>query len=348
MTVVRNEFERGENNPGGILSQRMMAVAYEWHNYGKSTIGNRTDIERVPIDHLQAFYKKYYQPDNVMLVVAGKFDEKKALDSIAKYFGPLKKPKRKLDDDLHRGAGPGRRAHGDPAPRRQRRRRRRHLPHPRRRPPRLSPPCEVLDSVLDLRAVGPALQGPGATKKATSVSGSIFAWHDPGVLEISAEVDPKSSLDAVRATLIDTLENLAKKPVTDGGSRPGQDAVQTELRPADGQEQPHRRHAERMGRAGRLAAVLPAPRPRRQGDARRRQPRRPEVSEASNRTVGMFIPTKADQLARRHPGDAVGGRPGQGLQGTQTVAAGEAFDPTPENIEKRTKRTVPEQGPRSR
>ena len=57
----------------------MMVAAFEWHNYGKSTIGNRTDIERVPIDNLQAFYKKYYQPDNAMLVVAGKFDEAKAI-----------------------------------------------------------------------------------------------------------------------------------------------------------------------------------------------------------------------------------------------------------------------------
>src|SRR5262245_25233078 len=61
MTVVRNEFEMGENSPDRILSQRMSAVAYEWHNYGKSTIGNRSDIERVPIDRLQAFYRKFYQ-----------------------------------------------------------------------------------------------------------------------------------------------------------------------------------------------------------------------------------------------------------------------------------------------
>src|SRR5262245_8659351 len=79
MTVVRNEFEQGENSPVRILNQRMMAAAFEWHNYGKSTIGNRSDIERVPIESLQAFYRKYYQPDNVMLVVAGKFDEGKAL-----------------------------------------------------------------------------------------------------------------------------------------------------------------------------------------------------------------------------------------------------------------------------
>ena len=58
----------------------MTSVAYEWHNYGKSTIGNRTDIERVPIDNLRAFYRKFYQPDNAMLVIAGQFDEAKALE----------------------------------------------------------------------------------------------------------------------------------------------------------------------------------------------------------------------------------------------------------------------------
>jgi len=57
MRVVRNEFEQGENSPEYILSQRMLAVAFEWHNYGKSTIGNRSDIERVPIDRLQEFYR---------------------------------------------------------------------------------------------------------------------------------------------------------------------------------------------------------------------------------------------------------------------------------------------------
>src|SRR6516164_1985709 len=98
MTVVRNEFERGENSPQSILMQRIHAAAYEWHNYGKSTIGNRSDIERVPIENLQAFYKTYYQPDNVVLVVTGKFEEQKALAIVQKYLGSIPKPKRKLND----------------------------------------------------------------------------------------------------------------------------------------------------------------------------------------------------------------------------------------------------------
>jgi zinc protease len=79
MTVVRNELESGENSPTNVLLQRVMSTAYLWHNYGKSTIGSRSDVENVPIDRLQAFYRTYYQPDNAVLLVAGKFDEPKTL-----------------------------------------------------------------------------------------------------------------------------------------------------------------------------------------------------------------------------------------------------------------------------
>src|SRR2546425_1097481 len=77
MTVVRNEFERGENTPSSVLGKRIMAAAYAWHNYGKATIGNRSDIERVPITNLQAFYRKYYQPDNALV------EAKKATRAVA-------------------------------------------------------------------------------------------------------------------------------------------------------------------------------------------------------------------------------------------------------------------------
>ena len=96
MTVVRNEFESGENDPGRILLQRAMSTAFLWHNYGNSTIGARSDIENVPIERLQNFYKTYYQPDNAVLLVAGKFDEAKTLDLIVKNFAPIPRPARVL------------------------------------------------------------------------------------------------------------------------------------------------------------------------------------------------------------------------------------------------------------
>src|SRR5437879_12413761 len=96
MTVVRNEFERGENAPSSVLGDRIMAAAYAWHNYGKSTIGNRSDIERVPVENLQAFYRKYYQPDNAMVVVAGQFDDARALAFIHQTRSSIPRPQPQL------------------------------------------------------------------------------------------------------------------------------------------------------------------------------------------------------------------------------------------------------------
>ena len=96
MTVVRNEFESGENSPGNVLFKRMQSIAYDWHSYGRSTIGNRSDIENVRIKNLQDFYRTYYQPDNAVLLVAGQFEPAATLANINRLFGAIPKPKRTL------------------------------------------------------------------------------------------------------------------------------------------------------------------------------------------------------------------------------------------------------------
>src|SRR6202167_2065284 len=97
MTVVRNEFERGENNAQNVLEERVIATMYLWHTYGKAVIGSRADIEKVPIDRLAAFYRKYYQPDNAVLVVGGQIDPSKTLAMVADSVGKIPRPERKLD-----------------------------------------------------------------------------------------------------------------------------------------------------------------------------------------------------------------------------------------------------------
>mgnify|MGYP003336323382 CR=1 FL=1 len=96
MTVVRNEFESGENSPASVLRERVTATAYLWHGYGRAVIGARSDIENVPIGKLQAFYRQYYQPDNAVLVIAGRFADSEALESVRRHFGPLARPVREL------------------------------------------------------------------------------------------------------------------------------------------------------------------------------------------------------------------------------------------------------------
>jgi zinc protease len=337
MTVVRSEFEAGENSPERILSQRMMAVAYEWHNYGKNTIGNRSDIERVPIDKLRAFYKKYYRPDNAMLVVAGKFKPARALEYVRKYFSVVKKPARKLDATYtdepaqdgertvvlrrvgkvgvvgvlyHIPAG----AHAD------------------------FPAVEVLTQVLVSAPSGRLYKALVETKKATGVSGRAAAYHDPGVLEISAQVEPKNSLKSVRDTLIDVLENLDKNKITADEvnrarrrllknrellmTRTNQIGVVLSEWGALGDWRLFFLHRDRLAKvtADDVARVAAA------------------YLKTSNRTVGLFIPTARPERTRIPPPPDVAELV-KGYQAGPSVTAGEAFDPTPENIEKHVQRS---------
>ena len=111
MTVVRNEMESGENSPMNVLHR---ARAWPRHitstTTAKSVIGNRTDVERVPIANLAAFYGKYYQPDNADLIIAGQFDESKALAMVAETIGSIARPAARTHAAVHSGAHAGRRA----------------------------------------------------------------------------------------------------------------------------------------------------------------------------------------------------------------------------------------------
>jgi zinc protease len=336
MTVVRNEFEAGENNPESILSQRMMAVAYEWHNYGKSTIGNRSDIERVPIDNLQAFYRRFYQVDNAMLVIAGKFDEKKALEYTAKYFGILKKPDRKLTNTyteepaqdgerqvvLRRVGSVG--ATGV-------------IYHVPAGPHEDFAAIQVLEDCLTSEPAGRVYKALVEAKKASSVSGSSYAWHDPGVIEITAKVEGPTGVDAARDTLVETLESLAKSPITD------EEVNRSKQRFAKYNEQ-------LLASSDRLAIQLSEWAGA--GDWRLFFLHRDRVEKVTaadvnrvaakyltrtNRTVGVYYPTaKAERASIPERPDVA--KLIAGYKGRAALATGEAFDPTPAVIEQRVAR----------
>ena len=89
MTVVRNELERSENDPGSVLDERIWAAAFREHPYHHPTIGWRSDVEGVPTSRLKEFYDTYYHPNNAAAILVGDFDEGTALDLIAKHFGPI-------------------------------------------------------------------------------------------------------------------------------------------------------------------------------------------------------------------------------------------------------------------
>jgi zinc protease len=92
MTVVRNEMEQKENHPGSVLAERVMSTAFQWHNYGNHVLGARADVENVPIERLQAFYRTYYRPDNAVLIVAGKVSEQKVIELVHRHYSPISRP----------------------------------------------------------------------------------------------------------------------------------------------------------------------------------------------------------------------------------------------------------------
>lgn len=333
-TVVRNEFERGENSPQGILSQRVTAAAYEWHNYGKTTIGNRTDIERVPIDNLQDFYRKYYQPDNVVFIVTGAFEESKALALVQKYLGAIPKPERKLDPTyteeppqdgernvtLRRVGKIGSIAVAY------------HMPaasHPD------WAPLTILGSVLSESKVGRLPAALVETKKATGVSARADASHDPGLFFLSAE-PAEASLEAVRDELLTIMDELGNTPFGD------EEVNRAKVR--------YNRMSEMMlSSASAMSSALSSASAL--GDWRLFFLQRDRIAAvtaddlnrvakqyfpAHNRTVGLFIPSDKP-LRSTIPAVESIAEVVKDYRGGDAIASGEAFDPSPENIDARTK-----------
>jgi zinc protease len=341
-SVVRNEFEAGENSPEAVLSQRMTAVAYEWHNYGKSTIGNRSDIERVPVDNLRAFYRRFYQPDNAVLVVAGKFDEQKALTYISNYFGSIPKPDRKLPETYTE----------EPPQDGERMVTLRRvgdvglvglLYHVPAASHEEFQAVQILSGILESEPSGRLYKALVETRKAASVNVRPAARHDPGSIEIMAEVNTKdpATLEKVRDTMLGVIDEVARSGVTQAEvDRARQRLIKDrELAAAD----PNRIAIELSEWAAqgdwrlyfldrdRLEKVTPA--------------QVKEVAEkyftTSNRTVGFFIPTAKPERTPIPAVPDIAKLVADYTGRQQKSAASESFDVAPLAIEARVQRPEP-------
>jgi zinc protease len=337
MTVVRNEFEMGENSPFRVLLGRVMNASYDWHNYGKSTIGNRSDIENVPIDRLQAFYRKYYQPDNAMLVIAGKYDEAKALAWTAELFGAIPRPARKLEklytteptQDGERTVNIRRvgdtqlviAAHHVPAGT--------HADYAA---------VEVLGVVLGDSPNGRLYKALVDNKKAASVMEFDFQLSEPGLLFFGAQVNKDRSLPEAREALLRTIEGAVKEPPTVEEVERAKTKIlkQIELGLTNS-EQIGVQLSEWASMADwrmmyvhrdRLKAIKPE-------DVQRAAAK---YLKEDNRTVGVFIPTEKPDRSEIPAVPDVSKLVSE-YKGGVAIAAGEVFDPTPANVEARVQRS---------
>jgi zinc protease len=213
-SVVRNEFEMGENYQDNVLRQRVLSTMYLWHNYGKSTIGSKEDIERVKAENLKVFYKKYYQPDNAVLIIAGKFDEKKALAYVQQYFGPIPRPTRVLQ------------------------------PTYTVEPPQDGERYVSLRRTGDIQYIGVAYHTPAVgdkdyaandaliqiltndpsgilykklieTKLASRLYGYSQTLHDPGFTYFQVEIPKEKNIDSAKQVLLTSLDELDQVTITD-------------------------------------------------------------------------------------------------------------------------------------
>ena len=336
MTVVRNEFEMGENSPSRVLEQRVLEEAYLFHAYHRPAIGNRSDIENVPIERLAAFYQKYYQPDNAILTVAGKFDEAQTLALIAQDFTPIPRPARKLDQTYtQEPVQDGERTvilrrTGDSQ----------ELLVVYHAPSGAHPDAGALDVLTELMGEAPGGRLYKAlvdSKKAVSVGMDFEDMHDPGFISASAELRTDQSIDDARDILLKTIEGAAAQPPTaeEVERAKARLAKQIELALTD---------SENVGLSLSEAAA--------DGDWRLLFLERDEIRKVtpadvervaqaylkrSNRTLGEFIPTKNPDRTVIPPTPDVEAML-KGYKGDQAIAQGEAFDPSPANIESRVTR----------
>ena len=340
MTVVRNEFESGENQPTSVLWKRMAAAAFDWHNYGKPTIGARADIENVPFEHLRAFYRTYYQPDNAVLTIAGRFDADATLRKVARYFGALPKPTRVLpklytaepvqdgmrEITVRRVASVqyvGALFHMPPGPHAD------------------DTAAAALAEIMTVQPAGRLYRSLVQGKKASAVSNYMFELHDPGFVIFFAQVPPGEAIAATREALLATLFGVRNEPVTDAEVA----RVRTKaLKDFDDTINDPQRFAVAMAEANSLGdwrlfflqrdrwRALTA------ADVNRVAA---EYLKASNVTVGEFLPEAAPDRAPLVAAVDVAALV-KDYKGDPAVTAGEAFDPTPANLTARTERfTLP-------
>ncbi|MDE0192638.1 MAG: pitrilysin family protein [Gammaproteobacteria bacterium] len=339
MTVVRNEWERGENSPGGVLQKRVMSTAFQWHNYGNSTIGARADIENVPIDRLQAFYRKYYQPDNAVLVIAGKFDPERAIELVEEKFGPIPRPDRTGANQLfptytaeppqdgersvtlrrvgdvqlamavyHVPAG----AHEDFAA------------------------LDVLAYVLRTQPAGRLYKNVVEPGLAAGASAGVLQLHDPGVLLANVQVRKEDDLTAATDAMLDTLHGLVDEPPTEeeverakanfaanfelSFNNPNSIGRQISEWAAMGDWRLMFLHRDRLEKVTPEDVVAAAE----------------TYLKPSNRTIGYYYPTdETPPRAQIDPTPDVAALVGD-YKGREAISAGEVFEPTPENIAART------------
>ena len=337
-SVVRNEMEMGENNPRRALWKYMAAAAYDWHNYGKSTIGARSDVENVRIENLQAFYRLYYQPDNAVLIITGKLDLANTLTLVERYFGAIPKPTRSLPitytrDPVQQGAREvSVKRVGDTQLAAV-------LYHTAAASHPDAVAIEALSEILADTPNGRLHKELVEKNKAVSIAPWNFSLTEPGYIVFIAELGKEQSIADLRSALQEALENIKSLPVTEQELQRAKTSLMVGF--DDTMNDPQRlamQISESVASGDwrlfflerdRLEALT----------VQQVQSAAENYFKESNRTFGQFIPTAAPERSMIPEQVDVAALLAN-YQGRKAVDAGENFDASPANIGNRTLRST--------
>ncbi|MCK9684632.1 M16 family metallopeptidase [Scleromatobacter humisilvae] len=338
MSVVRNEFERGENDPVSVLTKRVTSAAYTWHAYGHVPIGPRSDIENVPIENLQAFYHRWYRPDNATLLIAGKFDRDAALRLVARDFGPIARPPEAMTppytvepaQDGERSVVV-RRVGGQPVIEAWY-----HVPalaHPD------SAAIVVYEMLMSLQPSGHLYQGLVASKQALGAGMIGLGGHDPGGVRAMAVLPPAGDVDRVQQRLLDLVEGRAAVVFTEADIERVRELAVVGYRQEMKDTQALMQQLSDVVGAGdwRLLFVLMDELPKvTLADVERV---RAAYFRPANRTLGRYLPTQNVERVEIPAAPPLDQRLA-GLKAPPSVADGETFVPTIPALAERTRRVV--------
>ncbi len=340
MSVVRNEWERGENSPFNVLIDRVLATAYLWHNYGKTTIGARADIENVPIDRLKDFYRKYYQPDNAVLVVAGNFEEGVALNLISELFGRIPKPDRTGANQLYPTYTAEPAQDGERSVTLRRVGDTQNIVASYHVPAGSDPQyaaVDVLAHVLSNQPAGRLYKNLVETKLASSVGAFAFQLKQPGVLLAYAEVRKDEDLKAAEDALFSTLEELKQEnPPTEEEVNRAKNEYLTSIELTFNDTRSIALQLSEWAAMGDWRLLF-----LHRDNIEKVTPEDVQVAAntfllESNRTVGRFFPTEETPPRAVIPPAPIVADLVDGYVGREAVSMGESFDPSPANIQARS------------
>jgi len=215
MTVVRNELERGEDEPNSLLETQTFATAFREHPYHHPVIGWRSDVEGVPTTRLRQFYSDFYYPDNATLVIAGDFDKAKILPLVTKYFASIPKstkpyPAVYTKEPPQEGERRFIVSRGKEQPRVWVAF---HIPEGK---DSATFPLDVLSTVLggDSRKSSRFYKRLVESGLCSEVNAFNFTLRDPGLFIVEATVAPEKDPRAVEAAINSELDKLTRAPVT--------------------------------------------------------------------------------------------------------------------------------------